>query len=224
MKKNIAHIITLTSLCIGILSIIESCKFNFITSSYLIFLSLLLDILDGTIARYLNSVSKLGKQLDSFSDMIAFGIAPGILIYNFFIYQFDNQSLAYISLLLPICSSLRLAKYNINSSKNDVFSGLTTPVNAILFSALPLISVYEKNEKIWNLIINEATITSLIIIMSILLICLKSTVAIKLLLISLVICSESICFIYDLPSPPKLCLYISIFIFVISKSVIFIPL
>tara|TARA_B100001250_G_C19628940_1_gene712870 strand:+ start:137 stop:811 length:675 start_codon:yes stop_codon:yes gene_type:complete len=169
MKKNIAHIITLTSLCIGIFSIIESCKFNFITSSYLILLSVLLDGLDGMIARYLKSVSEFGKQLDSFSDMIAFGIAPGILIYNFFIYQFDNQSLAYISLLIPICSSLRLAKYNI-SKRSDMFLGLTTPVSALLFSALPLISTYERNFNIWNAIINELSITTLIITISILLI------------------------------------------------------
>ena len=103
MKKNIAHIITLTSLCIAILSIIESCNFNLTIGAFLILICFVLDSIDGTMARYLNSDSEFGKQLDSFSDMIAFGIAPGILMYNFLYLQFENTTLPYISLLIPIC-------------------------------------------------------------------------------------------------------------------------
>ena len=109
MKKNIPHIITLTSLCIAILSIIESFNWNFTTASYLIFLSLLLDSLDGSLARYLNTNSEFGKQLDSLSDMIAFGLAPSILMYNFFEFEFENSEIGYIALLIPVFSSLRLA-------------------------------------------------------------------------------------------------------------------
>ena len=108
MKKNIAHIVPLSRLFLCIISIIQSCYFNFIISSYLIFICLLLDSLDGLIARYLNTVSEFGKQLDSFSDMIAFGVAPAVLLYNFIQYQFNNNTLAYITLLIPIFSSIRL--------------------------------------------------------------------------------------------------------------------
>ncbi|MBE37938.1 MAG: CDP-diacylglycerol--serine O-phosphatidyltransferase [Flavobacteriales bacterium] len=170
MKKNIAHIVTLTSLCISIISIIQSCYFNFIISSYLIFICLLLDNLDGLIARYLNTVSEFGKQLDSFSDMIAFGVAPAVLLYNFIQYQFNNNTLAYITLLIPIFSSIRLANYNSNSTNNPFFHGITTPVNAIFFGSLPLINQYEESTWIVSTLINEAFIAILIIIMSILLI------------------------------------------------------
>tara|TARA_B100001250_G_C19653796_1_gene723922 strand:- start:48 stop:725 length:678 start_codon:yes stop_codon:yes gene_type:complete len=170
MKKNIAHIITLTSLCIAIISIIQSCYFNFITSSYLIFICLLLDSLDGSVARSLNTVSVFGKHLDSFSDMIAFGVAPGVLLYNFIQSEFNNNTLAYITLLIPIFSSLRLANYNTISINNRFFYGLTTPVNALLFSSLPLINEYEERTWIVTTLINEEVIAILIVIMSILLI------------------------------------------------------
>ena len=169
MKKNIPHIITLTSLCIAILSIIESFDWHFITASYLIFLCILLDTLDGSLARYLNTNSEFGKQLDSLTDMVAFGIAPSILMYNFFELKFENSEIAYISLLIPVFSSLRLANYNIQTNKNT-FLGITTPVNAILFSSIPLINAYEKNENILSVLIQQSTIGILIIIMSILLI------------------------------------------------------
>ena len=179
MKKNIPHIITLTSLCIGILAIIESCNLNLVISSFLIFICMLLDSIDGSIARLLKVESEYGKQLDSFSDMVAFGVAPGVLIFNFINAEFNNSTLAYMSLLIPICSVLRLAKYNISLEKS-VFIGLTTPASAILFASIPLIKEYESNEILFNLFINENTISLLIIIISVLLISKLNTFTLRL--------------------------------------------
>ena len=180
MKKNIAHIITLTSLCIAILSIIESCNFNLTIGSFLILICFVLDSIDGTMARYLNSDSEFGKQLDSFSDMIAFGIAPGILMYNFLYLQFENTTLPYISLLIPIFSSLRLANYNIDINQKKDFLGLPTPVSAILFASIPLIYQYEKNSSILTIITNQWIISLLIVITSILLISQLKTLNLRL--------------------------------------------
>jgi len=170
MKKYIPHIITLTSLSIGFLSIIESSNLNFITASQLIITCLILDSIDGTIARYLNTSSKFGKELDSFSDMITFGIAPGVLIYHFITTEFSDQSLAYLALLIPICSAIRLANYNTYTQINNTFSGLTTPVAALCFLSIPLINEYESNERIMHLLIHPVTIGVLTITISILLI------------------------------------------------------
>ena len=180
MKKNIAHIITLTSLCIAILSIIESCNFNLTIGSFLILICFVLDSIDGTMARYLNSDSEFGKQLDSFSDMIAFGIAPGILMYNFLYLQFENTTLPYISLLIPICSSLRLANYNIDINQKKDFLGLATPVSAILFASIPLIYQYENSSVILTIITNQWIISLLIVITSILLISQLKTFSLRL--------------------------------------------
>tara|TARA_B100000700_G_C14818016_1_gene748457 strand:- start:241 stop:918 length:678 start_codon:yes stop_codon:yes gene_type:complete len=170
MKKHIANLITLTSLCISILSIIQSCNFKFEISSYLIFTCFILDGCDGFVARRLKVASNFGKQLDSFSDMISFGVAPGILMYNFLIYEFNYIVLSHIALLIPICSALRLANYNIDKTKKITFSGLTTPVNAIFLSSIPLINIYDNHSFIQKLLINPKVITIAIVIMSILLI------------------------------------------------------
>lgn len=170
MKKNIAHIITLTCLSLGLLSIITSFNFQFEISSYLILGCIFLDGLDGTIARYLKTCSEFGKQLDSLSDFIGFGIAPAILMYNFINFEFNNRILSYITFLIPIFSALRLAKYNSKTTRKKYFTGITTPVNGLLFSALSLINIHEKNLLISSILINEFTILILIIGMSILLI------------------------------------------------------
>ena len=170
MKANIAHIITLISLSVGILSIIESCYFNLDIGAYLILLCCGLDFLDGLIARKLNISSAFGKQLDSFCDLVTFGVAPGILIYNFIYFEFNNQTLAHIALLIPIFSILRLANYSIDTNQKHTFSGLTTPASALLFSSIPLINIYEKNDLVLNILINETSIILLSIIIPILLI------------------------------------------------------
>ena len=154
MKNNIANLVTLTSLCLAILSIIQSCDLHFTIASGLIFMCFFLDGIDGCVARYLKTETDFGKQLDSFSDMIAFGIAPGILMYNFMAYELSSINLAYISLLIPICSALRLANYNLDLTQVKTFSGLTTPVNAVFFGSIPLITLYEKSDWITNVLIH----------------------------------------------------------------------
>ena len=169
MKKNIANLITLTSLAIGGLSIIKSFNLQFELSAYLIFTCFLLDGIDGSIARFLKTSTDFGKQLDSFSDMVCFGLAPALLIYNFMYIEFKS-TIAYTALLIPVCSALRLSKYNTDTNQTTSFSGLTTPANAIFFGAIPLVSIYEQNTFITYTLLQPSTISILIIIMSILLI------------------------------------------------------
>ena len=169
MKKNIANLITLMSLFIGVISIIKSFNLQFELSAYLIFTCFLLDGIDGSIARFLKTSTDFGKQLDSFSDLVCFGLAPGLLIYNFMYIEFNSTS-SYIALLIPVCSTLRLSKYNIDTNQTKSFSGLTTPANAVFFGAIPLVSIYERNTFITQTLLQPSTISILLVIMSILLI------------------------------------------------------
>ena len=169
MKKNIANLITLTSLVVGGISIIKSFNLQFELSAYLIFTCFLLDGIDGSIARFLKTSTDFGKQLDSFSDMVCFGLAPGLLIYNFMYTEFKS-TIAYIALLIPVCSALRLSKYNTDTYQKTSFSGLTTPANAVFFGAIPLVSIYEKNTFITQTLLQPSTISILLVIMSSLLI------------------------------------------------------
>ena len=170
MKKHIANIITLTSLCIGSISVIKSFDLQFELSAYLIFTCFLLDGLDGSIARFLKTATDFGKQLDSLSDMVCFGLAPGLLIYNFMCVEFNTSTIAYLALLIPICSALRLSKYNTDTNQKICFSGLSTPANAIFFGAIPLVLIYEKTSFISHLLQQSSTMAILLLMMSILLI------------------------------------------------------
>jgi CDP-diacylglycerol--serine O-phosphatidyltransferase len=105
------------------------------------------DALDGMLARHLDSESDLGFQLDSLSDFLSFGIAPGLLMYMAI---FDQNSIgAFAALVFIVFSCLRLALFNVLHEKSktnevqrlDFFTGIPTPAGAILIM-LPLTHVY----------------------------------------------------------------------------------
>ena len=118
-----------------------------IYSGLFIFAGSFLDFFDGFTARLLNVNSEIGKQLDSFADMITFGLAPGIIMYHLIIlqpfkYQYyfgDFFEISYIAFLIPIFSSIRLAKFNIDTRQSSSFIGLPTPASAIFIASLPII-------------------------------------------------------------------------------------
>ncbi|MAQ31680.1 MAG: CDP-diacylglycerol--serine O-phosphatidyltransferase [Flavobacteriales bacterium] len=178
MNQNIAHIVTLTSMLTAIISIIQSFNLQFSIAAYFILICFFLDGIDGAIARRLNTTSNFGKELDSFSDFIAFGIAPGFLMYNFMNYELNYSIICYLAFIIPIFSAIRLAHYNTSKYKKN-FIGLTTPVSALFFSAIPLINLSEKNDVFHQIIINPYTITISIIIISILLISKLPTFSIR---------------------------------------------
>ena len=142
---------TLTNLSIGFLSILfvsssqEEPKY-FLLAGILIFVAMLFDGLDGFAARLLNAKSSIGKNLDSLSDLVTFGVAPATLMYMFFLhkieYEFLNKTSIPIGMLLatiwPACTAYRLARFNVTSSK-DSFSGLPSPLAGSLVGLLPII-------------------------------------------------------------------------------------
>lgn len=154
--KQIPNTITLLNLTCGLFSIVfalENKDGNFSMAALWIFLAAVFDYLDGTMARILEAYSELGKQLDSLADMVSFGVAPGIIMFRIL----SNPSLTgsnvleslhivpYFALLIPICSALRLAKFNIDPRQEVNFIGLPTPINAIFFASIPLILSLQPN-------------------------------------------------------------------------------
>ena len=173
MKRHLANILTITNLTLGLLAIIWAAqdKENLVLCSYLILIAILFDIMDGKIARLLNTTSDFGKQLDSFADMVSFGIAPGIIVFQLInTYNPHNTHLSYVAFMIPIFSALRLANYNIDDKQKKHFIGITTPLNAFFFASIPLILHYEKNDLILSLITNINFLFMGTIILSILLI------------------------------------------------------
>ena len=98
----------------------------------LIAMSAVADFLDGLVARLLNAVSGIGKELDSLADLVSFGLAPALVLYNMMLGH-GASHWALLALLLPVFGALRLARFNIDTNQATTFTGLPIPANAIFW-------------------------------------------------------------------------------------------
>lgn len=151
MKKHIPNTITTINLICGCLAISYAFEWNLILAAYLIIIASVCDFLDGMMARLLKVSNPLGEQLDSLSDMVSFGLAPGIILFQFtkflntqgdYLLLDNNPWLFYIAFLIPVFSAFRLAKFNIDTRQTDGFIGLATPANANFFIFIVLLYFY----------------------------------------------------------------------------------
>jgi len=139
IRKNLANIITLGNMFFGSIGAIHLVLGDYRVAALCLVISLVLDFLDGFVARVLKSDSPLGTQLDSLADMISFGLIPGIVMYKS-LEVFDIQAfgiefpfqIKYIGLLVSVFSCLRLAIFNLDTEQKYYFKGLNTPTNTIL--------------------------------------------------------------------------------------------
>ena len=132
--------------CIIVLLLVE----NNIEVKYVFVLSvicLILDFLDGYIARKLNAKSELGLQLDSLADMVSFGLVPGVLLYNMFldatsasVGSIFSSFVPFTGFVITLCSAYRLAKFNTLKTNSKFFKGLPTPANTMLIYSFSIIS------------------------------------------------------------------------------------
>jgi CDP-diacylglycerol--serine O-phosphatidyltransferase len=115
-----------------------------------IFLAGVVDFLDGFVARLFKSTSKMGEQLDSLSDMVSFGVAPGMILYQLLRLSYaqeENGLDVSVIALLPAflftaAAAWRLAKFNIAFDQRDSFRGIPTPSAGLLIASFPLIILY----------------------------------------------------------------------------------
>ena len=91
------------------------------------------DFCDGASARALHAYSEIGKQLDSLSDLVSFGIAPGMLVLNLTHAHAEHPWMAFAALLIPAAGAYRLAKFNVDTRQTTSFRGLPIPANAIFW-------------------------------------------------------------------------------------------
>ncbi len=134
IRQHIPNILTLANLGCGSLAILFVFQGSMWQLVLLFAFCLLFDFLDGLAARVLGVGSELGKQLDSFADLISFGLFPGILMYRHIQSHLSEdywEYLPFFAILIPIFSSIRLAKFNLAPPRED-FLGLPTPANAAL--------------------------------------------------------------------------------------------
>jgi len=149
-KSCIPNVFTFINLSCGIVSILSVMDGKFAYAGAFILLAGLVDRYDGRIARFLNVSSDLGKELDSLSDLVSFGVAPSILVYILYNFKsFGPYGLLGLAILLlfPICGAYRLARFN-TAAFDGSFTGI--PITIVgcfiaLFSLLDLnktVSIY----------------------------------------------------------------------------------
>ncbi|MCU9613955.1 CDP-diacylglycerol--serine O-phosphatidyltransferase [Caldibacillus lycopersici] len=126
LKAQLANLLTMINLFLGGFSIIYTLQGELNISVFFIFMAALLDRFDGIVARKLKTESDLGKQLDSMSDIISFGVAPALLLYEGIIHGFATPGI-FFTIFYIGCGAFRLARFNISES-NGYFTGL--PITA----------------------------------------------------------------------------------------------
>lgn len=143
----IPNILTFGNLTCGFVSIVfasSAAPQGKTVAALLVLLAALLDGLDGQVARWLRVNSPIGKELDSLADCVTFGIAPGYLAYKAYLFgtgfmfgeRIFDIGIA-IAAVFPICAAYRLARFNVQSVPGS-FSGLPSPIAAVLVALVPL--------------------------------------------------------------------------------------
>ena len=146
-KKNpkylLPNALTIFGVCLGLSSIKFALDTNYAMSVIAIGFAAILDTLDGRVARLIKGTSKVGKELDSLTDVISFGVAPGFIMYFWALNEFGKFGWMFV-LIYTVCCALRLARFNltvINDEepwKINFFEGVPSPAAAGLV-LLPLI-------------------------------------------------------------------------------------
>lgn len=129
------NLITTASLFAGFFAIVAAMDGRFLAAAWAIFVSLILDGLDGRIARMTQSTSSFGVQYDSLADLVAFGVAPGILVYLWALKPFKQFGWV-AAFLYVVCGALRLARFNVQSGTMDprYFNGFPIPAAAMVIA------------------------------------------------------------------------------------------
>jgi len=141
--------------------------------SLFIFGAAVVDFLDGFVARLFKASSEMGKQLDSLADVVSFGVAPGLIIYQMLRISFAKETegldvsvVALLpSFLIPCAGAWRLAKFNIDCTQQYSFKGVPIPAAGITISSLPLIVHYQQFN-LQEILFNKWMLYALIFLLS----------------------------------------------------------
>jgi CDP-diacylglycerol---serine O-phosphatidyltransferase len=137
-------------------------------------LAALADFLDGFLARLLKQSTPLGGQLDSLSDVVSFGVAPGMILYQFLRLSYMRQengldiSMVWLlpALILPCAAAYRLAVFNLDSTQSKSFKGIPVPAVGLTVASFPLIYWTQNNGLALDLLMNKWVLYALVFLLS----------------------------------------------------------
>lgn len=200
--KQIPNIFTLLNLFFGCIAIVFALQNSIeITAdgqfvrlteelyyaSLFIGIAAVIDFLDGFVARALNASSEMGKQLDSLADVVSFGAAPSIILYQFLRMSFirENEGVETSMLwLMPAfvfacAGAYRLARFNLDTEQSFGFKGVPIPAAGLVVASLPLIYWNMQTEMVYTILMNKWFLYGLIILLSFLMLSKLPLMALK---------------------------------------------
>ena len=156
-------------------------------ASVFIAIAAVIDFFDGFVARLFGASSELGKQLDSLSDVVSFGVAPGIIVYQFLqlsIARHDggiDSSIFWLlpAFIIPCAGAYRLGRFNLDNSQSTVFKGVPIPAAGLVIASFPLIYWYSNTTVLNNILLNEWFWYAVIFLISYLMVCTLPMKALK---------------------------------------------
>ena len=126
--KSIPNAVTCLNITSGCIALALAFSGNIQWASVAIIAAAVFDFLDGAVARALKAYSPIGAELDSLCDVVSFGVAPAAIVYTLL-----PAPACYFALAIPVCGALRLARFNVETSKVEGFIGLPIPANALFW-------------------------------------------------------------------------------------------
>ncbi|WP_080832014.1 CDP-diacylglycerol--serine O-phosphatidyltransferase [Cohnella massiliensis] len=138
IAKSIPSVFTIGNLFLGVLAIILAFHDRAEGAALLVIIAMLLDGVDGRVARALNVQSEFGKELDSLSDVISFGVAPAFIMYQAAFIDVTPALAWIVTAIFPICGALRLARFNVMEGVPGYFIGLPIPAAGGVLATLAL--------------------------------------------------------------------------------------
>ncbi|MCM3786538.1 CDP-diacylglycerol--serine O-phosphatidyltransferase [Neobacillus mesonae] len=142
ITKSIPNLFTLGNLSLGMIAILLISEDQYTLAAFMVVIAMLVDGLDGRIARALNAQSEFGKELDSLSDIVSFGVAPAYLMYSVSFQEAPVVVAWIVTCIFPICGALRLARFNVKPGIPGYFTGLPIPAAG---GVLALLSLFSKD-------------------------------------------------------------------------------
>ncbi len=176
MKRHVPNLITLMNVFCGCVATVFALLNQLELAAVFVCLGIVFDFFDGLAARVLDVRSELGLQLDSLADVITSGLVPGIIMFQLLGMSMSGgwnvdlsaqasdatfwaglkvAPLPFFGFLITMASAYRLAKFNIDENQTSSFVGLPTPANALLIISLPLILLYQNNDFLNGIILNQ---------------------------------------------------------------------
>ena len=142
IRNNIPNAVTCLNLLCGTLAVVAAFRCHdtvlwglqgYEMAFVLIGLGAVADFCDGLVARALHAVSGIGRELDSLSDLVTFGLAPAMVVYNLLTAAYPGNPWCLLTMVIPMFGALRLARFNVDTEQTTTFKGLPIPANAIFW-------------------------------------------------------------------------------------------